>query len=153
MDGCIVYTGIRLLLLINPFISSFSFLSNIQTLKKTCYTFFQEIWGLQSWNLVCTWTMGWCTVLCKPESDTAVHLSLYFFIFLSLLFPNMEIFVKFFSGTVNHRKLKLETNVNDGSVYCYTGISLLIFIHPFISSFFCLPNYQLLNCLSPQIAL
>ena len=30
---CIMYTGIRLLLLIRPFISSFSFLSNFQTLK------------------------------------------------------------------------------------------------------------------------
>ena len=32
MGGCILYTGIRLLLLIPPFISSFFFLSNFQTL-------------------------------------------------------------------------------------------------------------------------
>ena len=33
MGICIVYTGIRLLLLIRPFIPSFFFLSNFQTLK------------------------------------------------------------------------------------------------------------------------
>ena len=33
MGGCIAYTGIRLLLLIRPFISSFFFLSNFETLK------------------------------------------------------------------------------------------------------------------------
>ena len=112
---CIVYTGIRLLL-ICPFISSFFFLSNFQTLKffvtlfsrtvrprrlklgthvdsgqmycvywnqaaaaywspyffifflsnfqklKFFAHFYQELWGLEGWNLVHTWTVGGCMV-------------------------------------------------------------------------------------------
>ena len=86
MDRCILYTGIRLRLLICPFISSFFFLSNFQTLK---------------------------------------------------------FFVTPFSGIVRPRRLKLGTHVDRCIVY--TGIRLLLHIHPFISSFFFLSNFQTLN--------
>ena len=56
--GCMVYTWIRLLLLIHSFIFSFS---NIQILKFSSH-FSQELWGLESWNLVHTWTVGGCIV-------------------------------------------------------------------------------------------
>ena len=42
--------------------------------------FSQELWGLDVWNLVHTWTVSSCIVY------TAAYLSLYFFIFLSLNF-------------------------------------------------------------------
>ena len=54
VGGCMVYTRIRLLLHIRSFIFSFS---NIQILKFSSH-FSQELWGLESWNLVHTWTMG-----------------------------------------------------------------------------------------------
>ena len=43
--------------------------------------------------------------------------SLYFFIFLSLQFSNIEIFVTLFSGTVRPRRLKLGTHVDSGQMY------------------------------------
>ena len=74
-----MYTGIRLLLLIHSFIASFFFLSNFQALKyfvtlfiflslqfsklyKFSSYFSQELWGLEGWNLIHTWTMGGCIV-------------------------------------------------------------------------------------------
>ena len=42
VDNCIMYTRIRLLLLICPFIFSFFFLSNFQTLKCFCHTFLRN---------------------------------------------------------------------------------------------------------------
>ena len=47
----------------------------------------------------------------------AAYSSLYFFIFLSLQFSNIKIFVTLFSGTVRPRRLKLGTNVDSGLMY------------------------------------
>ena len=58
VGGCIVYTRIRLLLLIRSFIFSFS---SIQILKFLSH-FSLELWCLESWNLVHTWIMGGCIV-------------------------------------------------------------------------------------------
>ena len=58
---CILYTGIRLLLLICLFISSFFFLSNYQILNILSH-FSQELWGLEDWNLIHTWIVGRCIV-------------------------------------------------------------------------------------------
>ena len=55
----IMYTRFRLLLLIHPFISSFFFFSNFQTLKFLSH-FSQELWGLEDWNLVHMWIVGRC---------------------------------------------------------------------------------------------
>ena len=74
LSRCIVYTGIRLLLLICPFYF-FIFLS----LNFSSY-FSQELWDLDVWNLVHTWTVGRCIVY------TTAYSSLYIFIFLSLNF-------------------------------------------------------------------
>ena len=142
---CIVYTGIRLLLLICPFIFSFSFLSNFQTLKffitlfswtvrprrlkigthvdsgqmyrvyrnqaAAAYSSFissfsfqfsnikiflshlyQELWGIEGWNLVHMWTVG---VWCIPESGCCSLFLLLFF--LSLQFSNIKIFLSHLS--------------------------------------------------------
>ena len=83
-----MYTGIRLLLLIRPFISSFFFLSNFKTLK---------------------------------------------------------IFLALFSGTVRPRRLKLGTHVDSGQMYLVYGNQAAAFIHPFISHFSFLSNFQTLK--------
>ena len=59
---CIMCTGIRLLLLIYPFISSFFFHSNFQHWNFSS-NFSRELWGLEDWNLVYTWTVGRC-IMC-----------------------------------------------------------------------------------------
>ena len=95
---CIVYTRIRLLLPICPFISSFFFLSNFQTFFSSHFS--KELWGLEDWNLVHTWTVDRCIVyiwirllllICQFSSS-------FFFLFN---FQILNIFVAFFSGTVS----------------------------------------------------
>ena len=109
MDRCIVYTGIRLLLLIHPFISSFFFLSNFQTLKFSSH-FSQELWGLEGWNSVHTWIVGGCIVY------TAIRQLLLICPFI-FHFQTWKFFVTLFSGTVRPRRLKLVTHVENGWIY------------------------------------
>ena len=58
----------------------------------------------------------------------AAYSFLYFFIFLSLQFSNIKVFVTLLSETVRPRRLKLGTNVDSGLMYrlyrnqAYTGI-------------------------------
>ena len=66
------------------------------------------------------------------------------FFFLSS-FQTLKFFVTLFSGAVRPRRLKLGTHVDSGQMYPVTGIRLLLLIHPFISSFFFLCNYQTLK--------
>ena len=47
----------------------------------------------------------------------AAHLSLYLFIFLSLQFSNIKIFVTLFSGTVKPGMLIVGTHVDSGQMY------------------------------------
>ena len=53
----------------------------------------------------------------------------------------LKFFVTLFSGTVRPRRLKLGTDMD----IVYTGIRLLLLIHPFISSVFFLSNLQTVN--------
>ena len=59
MGRCVTYTWIRLLLLIHLIISSFFFLCNFQHWNILSH-FSRELWGLEDWNLVHTWTVGRC---------------------------------------------------------------------------------------------
>ena len=85
-----MYTGIRLLLLIHPFISSFFFLSNFQTLNFFVILFSgtvrpgRLILGTQvdSGQMYCVYWI----------QAAAAYSSLYFFVFLSLQFENIKIF-------------------------------------------------------------
>ena len=77
--------------------------------------------------------------------DAAAYLSLYFFIFLSLQFSNIKIFVTLFSGTMRPRRLKLGTNVDSGLMYRLYRNQASALIRPIISSFFFLSNYQTLK--------
>ena len=70
----------------------------------------------------------------------ASYSSLYFIIFLSLQFSTLKFFVTLFSRTLRPRRLSLGTQVD--RCIMYTGIRLLLLIHPFISSFFFLYNFQ-----------
>ena len=47
----------------------------------------------------------------------AACLSFYFFIFLSLQFSTLKLFVTLFSGTVRPRRLKLGTRVDSGQMF------------------------------------
>ena len=159
-----MYTGIRLLLLNPLFISSFFFLSNFQTLKYFVtlfsgtvrprrskldthvdsgqmylvyrnqaaaaylslyffiflslqfsdieifsHTFLRNCKALE----VETWyTHGqWADVWCIPESGCCCLFIPLFYIFLSLQFSNIKIFVTLFSGTVRPRRLKFVTHI------------------------------------------
>ena len=138
VDSCVVYTEIRLLLLIHPFSSSFFFLSNFQILNifvaffsgtvrprklklvthvkngwmyhvyqnqtaaaylflhfsvfqtlKILSHFSQELWVIESWNFVNTWTMGECIVYTEINYCCVF---IPFFIFLSVQFSKIKMF-------------------------------------------------------------
>ena len=74
----------------------------------------------------------------------AAYSSLYLFIFLSLQFSNVNIFVTLFSGTVRSRRLKLCTDVDSGQMYrvywnqaafAYSSLYIFIFLSLQFSSF------------------
>ena len=139
---CIMYTRIRLLLLIHPFISSFFFLSNFQHWNFSSH-FSQELWGLEDWHLVHTWTVGRCIVCTVIRLLLLIRPIISSFFFLSSF--QRLIFVTFFSGTVRPRRLKLGTHVDKGQMYHVYRNQALLLICPFISSFFFLSNYQTLK--------
>ena len=142
---CIVYTRIRLLLLICHFISFF-FLSNFQTLQ-VFVTFFRNCEALK----VETWyTHGqWADVSCIPESGCCC-IFVPLFIFLSLQFSNIKIFRHIFLR--NCEALKVETWYTCGQwadVSCilesgYCCIFVPLFLHFSFSqfSFFYFSNFQ-----------
>ena len=78
------------------------------------------------------------------QTAALIHRFISSFFFLSS-FQTLKFFVTLFSGTVRPRKLKLGIHVDSGQMYLVTGIRMLLLIHPFISSFFFLCNYQTLK--------
>ena len=78
------------------------------------------------------------------NQSAAAYSSLYFFIFLSLQFSNIEIFCHISQELWELEDWNLVHTWTVGSCIVYTGISLLLLIHPFISSFFFLSNFQTL---------
>ena len=171
----ILYTGIRLLVFIRPFISSFFFLSNFQTLKvfltlfsgtvrprrlklgthvdsgqmyhvyrnqpavaySSLYFFIFLSLQFSNINVFVTLfsgtvrprrlklrTVQWADVSCLPESGCCCLFIPLFFIFLSLQFSNINVFVTLFSGTVRPRRLKLCTHVDSGQMYCVYRIQV-----------------------------
>ena len=112
--GCIVYTRIRLLLLICPFISSFFFVCFNQ--NRSSY-FPQELYSVTKLKLG---THGDSELMYRVYWNQAVasYSSLYFSSFFFLCnFQTLKFFATFFSGTVMHRKLKLNAKMKSGSVY------------------------------------
>ena len=166
---CIMCTGIRLLLLIRPFISSFFCLTNFQhwnfsshflgtvrprrlkvgthldsgqvyhvyqnqaaaaysslyffiflSLQFSYWNFLshfsQELWGLEDWNLVHTWTVGRYIVYTGIRLLLLIRPFISSFFFLSN-YQTLKVFVTFFSGTVRSGRLKLGTHVDSGQMY------------------------------------
>ena len=128
MGGCIVYTRIRLLLLICFFISSFFFLSNFQTLKILSH-FSQELWDLESWNFVHTWKMGGCIMYTAIKLCCCLFIPI--FIFLSN-FQRLQFFFILFLGTVRPKYWKLVTHVDYERMYhlyCCCWLFIPLFLH------------------------
>ena len=72
----------------------------------------------------------------------AAYSSLYFFIRLSLQFSTLKIFVTLSRELWGLEGWKLVHAWTVGRCIMYTRIRLLLLIHPFISSFFFLSNFQ-----------
>ena len=112
---CIMCTGIRLLLLICPFIFSFFFLSNFQTLKF----FVTLFWGAVRPRRLKLGTHVDSGQIYRVDQNqaAAVYSSLYNFIFFLSNFQTLKFFVTLFSGTVRPRRLKLGTHMDSGRMY------------------------------------
>ena len=122
---CFMFTGIRLLLLICPFISEFSFLSNSQTLK-VFVTIFSGTVRPRRLKLSTHVDSGQMYHVYRNQA-AATYLSLYFFIFLSN-FPTLKVFITLFSGALRPRRLNLVHTWIVGRCIVYTWIRLLLFI-------------------------
>ena len=139
---CIMYSGIRLLLLIHPIISSFFFLFSFQTLKFLV-TLFSGTVRLRRLKLCTNWDSGLMYRFYRNQASSLICPILSSFFFFSN-YQTLKIFVTFFSGTVRSRRLKLGQRWIVCRCIVYTGIRLLL-ICPFISSFFFLSNFQTLK--------
>ena len=137
---CIMCTRIRLLLLIQPFISSFFFCSKFQHWNFSSH-FSQGTVRPRRLKLGTHMDSGQMYRVYWKQAAAAAYSSLYFFIFLSLQFSNIKIFVTLFSGTVRLRRLKLGTHVDIGQIYhiyrnqaaaAYSSRYFFIFLSPFI---------------------
>ena len=116
MGRCIVCTGIRLLLLIYPFISSFFFLSNFQTLKFFV-TLFSGTVKPRRLKLGTNVDNGQMYHVYRNQAAPAYCLFISSFFFLSN-FQTLKCFVTLFSGGVKPRRLKLGTLLDNGQIYC-----------------------------------
>ena len=137
MCGCIVYTRIRLFLLIHPFISSFFFLSNFQTLK-VFVTLFSETVRLRRLKLGTHVDSGQMYRVYQNQAAAFIRPFISSFFFLSN-FQTLKVFVTLFSGTVRPRRLKLGTHVDSGQMYrvyqnqaaaTYSSLYFFIFLSP-----------------------
>ena len=139
---CVVYTGITLLLLlIHPFISSYFFLSNFQTLK-----FFVTLFSgtVRPRRLKLGTRVDSGQMYRVYRNKAAAYLSLYSVFFLSN-FQTLNIFVTLFSGTVRPRSLRLGAHVDNGWMSSsYRNQAAAAYLS-FISSFFLLSNFQTLK--------
>ena len=194
---CIVYTRISLLLHIHPFMSSFFFLPNFQTLKyfvtlfsgtvrprrlklgthvdsgqmyrvyrnqaaayaSLIFSFFflSNFQTLHFFVTLFSGTMRPRRLKLGTHMDSrqmyrvyqnqaaASYCSLYFSIFFLSNFQTLQVFITLFSGTVRPRSLKLYTHVDNERMYCVYLNHATVLIHPFISSFFFLSNFNTLQ--------
>ena len=153
MGRCILCTGIRLLLLICLFMSSFFFLSSFQTLKFFV-TLFSGTVRPRRWKLGTYVDSGQMYRVYRNKAATA-YLFLYFFIYLPLQFSNIKFFVTLFSRILRPRRLKLGTHMDSGQMYCVyrnqatAPYSSLYFVIFFLSNFQTLKIFRhtfLRNC-------
>ena len=142
MGRCIVYTGIRLLLLIHPFISSFFFLSSFQTLRFFV-TLFSGTMRPRRLKLGTHVDSRWMYHVYRNQAAALIHPFISSFFFLSN-FQTLKFLVTLFSGTVRPRRLKLGTHVDTGQMYCaYQNQAAAAYSS--LYSFFFLSNFQTLK--------
>ena len=139
VGSCIMHTGIRLLLLIRLFIFHFTF-SAIFKHEKFSSNFSPELWGLEGWNFIHTWTVGRCIVCTGIRLLLRIRPLISSVFFLSN-FLTLKFFATLFSGTVRPRRLKLYTHVDSGQMYpvyrnqaaaAYSSLNFSVF---FLSNF------------------
>ena len=109
-----VYRNHAAALLIRPFISSFFFLSNFQTLKFFV-TLFSGTVRHRRLKLGTRVDSGQMYRVYRNKAAAGFFVPL--FSFRSIQFSNIKIFVTLFSGTMRHRRLKLGTRVDSGQMY------------------------------------
>ena len=135
MGGCIVYSAIRLLLLICIFLSSFFFLSNFQTLK-IFFTLLSETVRPPKSRFGTHMSNGWVYRVYWNQA-AAAYLSLYFASFLSLQFSIIKTFSSLFSQELwCLYSWNLVHTWTMGGCIMYNRNKMLLLIHYFISSFF-----------------
>ena len=145
MSRCIVYTGIRQLQLIRPFISSFTFLSNFQALKFLS-EFSRELWCLEGWNFVQTWTVGGCIMYTEINLLLLNHPFSSSFFFLSN-FQTLKILSHISQELWVLQSWKLVHAKTMGGCILYTANKLLLLLI-YLFHFFFLSNFQRLKFLS-----
>ena len=143
MGRCILYTGIRLLLLIHRFISSFYFLSNFQTLKFFVTLFLGTV-RPRRLKLGTHVDSGQMYRVYRNEAAASFS-SLISSVFFLSNYQTLKIFVALFSGTVRPIKLKLDTHVDIGWLYHVYHNQAVTSYLSLISSFFFLSNVQKLK--------
>ena len=125
---CILYTGIRLLLNIHPFISSFFFLSNFLSLKSFVTLFSGTV---RPRRLKLGTHMDSRQVYRVYQNQTAAAYSFLYFPFLFLSnFQTWKSFVTLSSRTVRPRSCTFVTHVEMGGCIVYTEIMLLLLFIP-----------------------
>ena len=143
MGGCIVYTAIRLLLLICPFFTLSPVFKNLRFSSQ----FSQELWGQKSLNFVHLLTMGGCIVY------TAIRLLLLIcpFFTLSPVFKNLKFSSKFSQELWGQKSLNFVHLLTMGGCYVYTAIRLLLLICPFFTLSPVFKNLKFLSQFSQEL--
>ena len=136
-------TVIRLLLLIRPFISSFFFLCNFQTLKFFV-TLFSGTVRPKRLKLVTHVDSGQMYSVFWNQA-VAAYLSLCFSLFFLSNFQTLKFFIILFSGTVRPRRLKLVTHVDSGQMYSVFWNQAVAAYLSLCFSLFFLSNFQTLK--------
>ena len=140
MGRCIVYTIIRLLLLICPFIFHFSF---SPIFEHDFVTLFSGTVGPRRFKLVTHMENRWMYRVYRNQA--AAHIRPFIFSFFFLYnFQTLKFFVALFSGTERPRRLKLCTHVDSGQMYrVYRNQAAAAYLS--LYSFFFLSNFQTLK--------
>ena len=111
---------------------------------KIFHHFSQELWGLEGWNLVHTWTVGRCIMYTRLRLLLLIRPFISSVFFLPK-FQTLKIFVALLSGTVRPIKLKLDTHMEIGWMYCLYRNQAASSYLSLISLFFFLSNVQKLK--------
>ena len=140
MGRCIVYTIIRLLLLICPFIFHFSF---SPIFEHDFVTLFSGAVGPRRFKFVTHMENRWLYRVYWNQAAAHIRPFIFSFFFLSN-FQTLKVFVTLFSGTVRPRSWNFVYMWTVGRCIVFTEIRLLLHILS-LYSFFFLSNFQTLK--------